>query len=74
MITGDHPLTAARIASDLGIISKDGKALTGDQLDALTTNEEFDKATSEVSVYARVAPEHKLKIVSSLQRQGNIAP
>ena len=73
MITGDHPLTAARIASDLGIIAKDGKALTGDQLDALTTDEEFDKATSEVSVYARVAPEHKLKIVSSLQRQGNIA-
>lgn len=73
MITGDHPLTAARIASDLGIIAKDGKALTGDQLDALKTQEEFDKATSEVSVYARVAPEHKLKIVESLQRQGNIA-
>ena len=71
MITGDHPLTAARIASDLGIIEQGGKALTGDQLDAMS-QQEFDKATSEVSVYARVAPEHKLKIVDSLQRQGNI--
>ena len=72
MITGDHPLTAARIASDLGIIAKGGRALTGDQLDALD-EAGLDKATSEVSVYARVAPEHKLKIVESLQRQGNIA-
>ena len=72
MITGDHPLTAARIASDLGIIAKDGKALTGDELDAMD-QAQLDKATSEVSVYARVAPEHKLKIVESLQRQGNIA-
>ncbi|NEG89444.1 cation-translocating P-type ATPase [Bifidobacterium aerophilum] len=72
MITGDHPLTAARIASDLGIIDKGGKALTGDQLDAMD-EKALDKATSEVSVYARVAPEHKLKIVESLQRQGNIA-
>ena len=73
MITGDHPLTAARIASDLGIVEKGGKALTGDQLDAMPDEAAFDKATSEVSVYARVAPEHKLKIVESLQRQGNIA-
>ncbi|NMM98632.1 cation-translocating P-type ATPase [Bifidobacterium olomucense] len=72
MITGDHPLTAARIASDLGIIAKDGKALTGDQLDALADEAALDKATADVSVYARVAPEHKLKIVESLQRQGNI--
>ncbi|MBW3081394.1 cation-translocating P-type ATPase [Bifidobacterium saguinibicoloris] len=82
MITGDHPLTAARIASDLGIIEKGGKALTGDQLDELAARDAatgdgkgtkaFDKATSEVSVYARVAPEHKLRIVESLQRQGNI--
>ena len=72
MITGDHPLTAARIATDLGIIEQGGKALTGDQLDALPDDDAFDKATAEVSVYARVAPEHKLKIVKSLQRQGNI--
>ncbi len=72
MITGDHPLTAARIATDLGIIEQGGKALTGDQLDALPGDDAFDKATAEVSVYARVAPEHKLKIVKSLQRQGNV--
>ncbi|MEK0392279.1 cation-translocating P-type ATPase [Bifidobacterium animalis] len=72
MITGDHTLTAARIASDLGIIEQGGKALTGDELDSMD-EKQLDKATSEVSVYARVAPEHKLKIVESLQRQGNIA-
>ncbi|WP_291526930.1 cation-translocating P-type ATPase, partial [Bifidobacterium sp. UBA744] len=91
MITGDHPLTAARIASDLGIVGKDGEtlagqaggdggktliseALTGDQLDRLSAQGEaaFDRATARVSVYARVAPEHKLRIVESLQRQGNI--
>lgn len=69
MITGDHPLTAARIATDLGIIDKGGKAMTGSQLDELPDEAAFDKVTSEVSVYARVAPEHKLKIVGSLQRQ-----
>ncbi len=72
MITGDHPLTAARIASDLGIIEPGGKAMTGSQLDALPDEDALDKVTSQVSVYARVAPEHKLKIVESLQRQGNI--
>lgn len=84
MITGDHPLTAARIASDLGIIETDrngsaagaddlsGKVLTGVQLDELPDERAFDNATREISVYARVAPEHKLKIVKSLQRQGNI--
>lgn len=84
MITGDHPLTAARIASDLGIIETDrngsaagaddlsGKVLTGVQLDELPDEQAFNKATREISVYARVAPEHKLKIVESLQRQGNI--
>ena len=84
MITGDHPLTAARIASDLGIIETErngsaagaddlsGKVLTGVQLDELPDERAFDNATREISVYARVAPEHKLKIVESLQRQGNI--
>lgn len=71
MITGDHPLTAARIATDLGITEKGGRAVTGDELDRMS-DEELDKTTSEVSVYARVAPEHKLKIVESMQRQGNI--
>lgn len=72
MITGDHPLTATRIATDLGIVGDSGEALTGEQLDELTDDDAFDEATSRVSVYARVAPEHKLKIVESLQRQRNI--
>jgi magnesium-transporting ATPase (P-type) len=71
MITGDHPLTAARIASDLGIVERGAEALTGDELDALSESE-LDAKTATVSVYARVAPEHKLKIVNSLQGQGNI--
>ena len=71
MITGDHPLTAARIASDLGIVRPGSEARTGDQLDAMD-EAELDRTTGKVSVYARVAPEHKLKIINSLQRQGNI--
>ncbi|NEG95499.1 HAD-IC family P-type ATPase [Bifidobacterium sp. SMB2] len=71
MITGDHPLTAARIAKDLGIIDESGTALTGDDLDRLGP-EAFDKAVRDVSVYARVAPEHKMKIVDALQSQGEI--
>ncbi len=81
MITGDHPLTAARIASDLGIITSEAvrhgeslrdDVLTGSQLDELADDRALDNATGTVSVYARVAPEHKLRIVESLQRQGNI--
>ncbi|MEK0305905.1 cation-translocating P-type ATPase [Bifidobacterium favimelis] len=71
MITGDHPLTAARIAGDLDIIRPGEPACTGNDLDKMD-QEELDRTTAKVSVYARVAPEHKLKIVDSLQRQGNI--
>ncbi|PWG60381.1 cation-translocating P-type ATPase [Bifidobacterium catulorum] len=71
MITGDHPLTAARIAKDLGIIGESGRALTGDELDRLD-DREFAAAVRDVSVYARVAPEHKMKIVDALQEQGEI--
>ncbi len=71
MITGDHPSTAARIGTDLGIIAPGGRALSGAELEALT-DEEFRAATREVSVYARVAPEHKLRIVDALQDDGRI--
>ncbi|WP_415873617.1 cation-translocating P-type ATPase [Bifidobacterium polysaccharolyticum] len=71
MITGDHPLTAARIAGDLGIIKPGQPACTGEQLDAMDSDQ-LRETTSKVSVYARVAPEHKLKIVESLQDQGNV--
>ena len=75
MITGDHPRTAARIASDLGITdAADGsrvKALTGLELDALS-DAAFTDAVRTTSVYARVSPAHKLRIVSALQADGQI--
>ena len=70
MITGDHPLTARQIASDLGIDAASG-VVTGQQLAAFTQTE-LDDAARRISVFARVAPEHKLRIVDSLQRQGEI--
>jgi Ca2+-transporting ATPase len=69
MITGDHPLTAAAIAHELGIAS-DG-ALTGRDLDALDEGP-FAEAVRRVSVFARVSPEHKLRIVHALQQQGHV--
>ena len=72
MITGDHPDTAARIAADLGITAGgEARALTGRDLDALD-DAGFDQAVGEVSVFARVAPAHKLRIVDALQAQGNV--
>lgn len=70
MITGDHPLTARFIANELGI-SRNGKVITGQDLNEMTAAE-LEMIVKEVSVYARVSPEHKLKIVQSLQRQGQI--
>jgi len=71
MITGDHPRTAARIAGDLGIVAPGAPALTGAELEA-ADDEELKQAVGEVSVYARVAPEHKLRIVDALQANGQI--
>ncbi|HEX6424495.1 MAG TPA: cation-translocating P-type ATPase [Acidimicrobiales bacterium] len=71
MITGDHPRTAARIGADLGIIGAGGRALTGTELADLD-EAEARRVVDEVSVYARVAPEHKLRIVDALQANGNI--
>ncbi|HEX5840490.1 MAG TPA: cation-translocating P-type ATPase [Anaerolineales bacterium] len=70
MITGDHPLTAAYIAADLGIAEK-GKTLTGRDLDGMTT-EQLQGVVENVPVYARVSPEHKLKLVQALQDRGHI--
>jgi calcium-translocating P-type ATPase len=71
MITGDHPRTAARIARDLGILDTDAVALTGAALDALD-DRAFAEAVRKTSVYARVAPKHKLRIVDALQADGEI--
>jgi len=71
MITGDHPVTAARIASDLGLVEVGAKALTGAELDQLS-EDEFRQATRDTSIYARVAPEHKLRIVDALQADRHV--
>jgi Ca2+-transporting ATPase len=71
MITGDHPLTARHIARQLEITADDA-FITGQELDRMT-QEELDAAVNDVSVFARVSPEHKLLLVDSLQRQGEIA-
>ena len=75
MITGDHPRTALRIAQDLGIVQTDAtapsKALTGLDLDALQ-GDQFNEAVRTSSVFARVTPAHKLRIVAALQADGNI--
>lgn len=71
MITGDHPRTAARIAADLGIVAPGAKALTGADLDALG-DADLAAALRETSVFARVAPVHKLRIVDALQADGNV--
>jgi P-type Ca2+ transporter type 2C len=70
MITGDHPLTASYIAQELGM-SDGGRVLTGQDLERMST-EELEDLVEKVSVYARVSPEHKLKIVGALQRRGHV--
>ena len=71
MITGDHAGTAAAIGRQLGLIAEGEKATTGRELDRLS-EEEFSKVASTTNVFARVAPEHKLRLVNSLQAQGEV--
>jgi Ca2+-transporting ATPase len=70
MITGDHAKTASVIARELGI-SRDGRTMTGAELNSIK-DEKLPRVVQEVSVYARVNPEHKLRIVKALQKQGAI--
>jgi len=70
MITGDHPLTALHIARSLQI-TDDGRVMTGQELAQLSV-EELEQQVEQISVFARVSPEHKLKIVQALQNRGHI--
>ncbi|MDQ0193155.1 calcium-translocating P-type ATPase, SERCA-type [Paenibacillus wynnii] len=71
MITGDHGTTAEAIAHQLGILQRGGTVLTGSQISRMS-EDDLDKVSDNVYVYARVSPEHKLRIVKSLQRHGHV--
>ncbi|MBP3301046.1 MAG: cation-translocating P-type ATPase [Clostridia bacterium] len=71
MITGDHVVTASAIARELGILLPEDKAITGAELDAMN-DREFDQVLEQISVYARVSPENKIRIVRAWQRKGQV--
>ena len=71
MITGDHKLTATAIAKQLGILENDTEAITGAELEQLPQSE-LEKNIENYSVYARVSPEHKVRIVKAWQKKGNV--
>ena len=71
MITGDHKVTASAIARQLGIFRDGDEAVSGVELDGMTDTE-LDERLPHISVYARVSPEHKIRIVNAWQRRGNI--
>lgn len=71
MITGDHKITATAIAKQIGIFEEGDLAVTGTELDAMS-DQELDGNITKISVYARVSPENKIRIVDAWQRRGNI--
>lgn len=71
MITGDHKITASAIAKQIGIMQEGDEAVEGVELAAMT-DEQLDDRLANISVYARVSPEHKIRIVDAWQRRGNI--
>lgn len=71
MITGDHPATAAAIARELGIATEEDSVVAGRELDSLSDDELANKA-EHIAVYARVAPEHKLRVVRALKSRGHV--
>ncbi len=71
MITGDHVVTASAIARELGILEEGDRAITGSELDAMS-EDELDAQVEHISVYARVSPENKIRIVKAWQRRGQV--
>ena len=71
MITGDHASTARAIGAELGLVREGGVAVTGAELDRMS-DDDLDRRIDEVSVFARVAPEHKIRLVAALQRKSRV--
>lgn len=71
MITGDQKLTAVAVAKEMGILGRDDQALTGEELDTLSPAQ-FEKEVERIRVYARVNPEHKLRIVEAFRKKGHV--
>ena len=71
MITGDHKNTAVAIARELGFYGEDSRALTGEELDRLS-EEAFDQEVERTAVYARVSPEHKVRVVRAWRKRGRV--
>ena len=72
MITGDHPVTAQAVARELGLLYNGGRVVTGAELEAMP-DEELERDVEQISVYARVSPAHKLRVVTAWQKRGHIA-
>ena len=70
MITGDHPVTAEAVARELGLLNT-GRVITGSELEAMSETN-FERAVEEISVYARVSPAHKLRVVTALQKKDHV--
>ena len=72
MITGDHPMTARAVAHELGLLHNGGRVVTGAELEEMS-DEQLKREVEEISVYARVSPAHKLRVVTAWQARGHIA-
>jgi Ca2+-transporting ATPase len=72
MITGDHPITAQAVARELGLLENGGRVVTGAELEKMS-DEQLQRDVEEISVYARVSPAHKLRVVTAWQARGYIA-
>jgi P-type Ca2+ transporter type 2C len=72
MITGDHPITAQAVARELGLLGNGGRVVTGTELEEMT-DEDLQREVENITVYARVSPSHKLRVVTAWQARGHIA-